>query len=382
MKVIYYWSPCLTPVGTVKSTINSAVALSKYNKDYQVKILNVFGEWDEYKSFLDKNDVEILDLVGFNYKNFLPKYGFIGSRFSYFVIMFISIFPLFKILKKTKPDYLIIHLLTSIPLLLFNLFNFDTKLILRISGFPKLNFFRKLLWRRSKNLIFKITCPSKELLSDLESLSIFPKNKLSLLYDAIINVKEFRKKKYYQKLLPENFTNKNFFLSIGRFTKQKNYIYLVKEFAKFYQKNPDEKLLIIGNGELKDNIKKEIDKLNLSNSIKILSQTDNVYYYMRKSKGFILSSLWEEIGFVIVEAAMSNTAVISSDCKNGPKEFLTYGKGGFLYESNKSDSLSVLLNSFIKTDSSSLIKKRINAKKNCKNFSMFGHQIILSKILS
>ena len=142
-------------------------------------------------------------------------------------------------------------MLTSIPLLLFNLFNFDTKLILRISGFPKLNFFRKLLWRRSKNLIFKITCPSKELLSDLESLSIFPKNKLSLLYDAIINVKEFRKKKYYQKLLPENFTNKNFFLSIGRFTKQKNYIYLVKEFAKFYQKNPDEKLLIIGNGELK-----------------------------------------------------------------------------------------------------------------------------------
>ena len=382
MKVIYYWSPCLTPVGTVKSTINSAVALSKYNKDYQVKILNVFGEWDEYKSFLDKNDVEILDLVGFNYKNFLPKYGFIRSRFSYFLIMFISIFPLFKILKKTKPDYLIVHLLTSIPLLLFNLFNFDTKLILRISGFPKLNFFRKLLWRRSKNLIFKITCPSKELLSDLESLSIFPKNKLSLLYDAIINVKEFRKKKYYQKLLPENFTNKNFFLSIGRFTKQKNYIYLVKEFAKFYQKNPDEKLLIIGNGELKDNIKKEIDKLNLSNSIKILSQTDNVYYYMRKSKGFILSSLWEEIGFVIVEAAMSNTAVISSDCKNGPKEFLTYGKGGFLYESNKSDSLSVLLNSFIKTDSSSLIKKRINAKKNCKNFSMFGHQIILSKILS
>ena len=32
---------------------------------------------------------------------------------------------------------------------------------------------------------------------------------------------------------------------------------------------------------------------------------------------------------VIVEAAMSNTAVISSDCKNGPKEFLTYGKGDF-----------------------------------------------------
>ena len=51
MKVIYYWSPCLTPVGTVKSTINSAVALSKYNKDYQVKILNVFGSGMNIKVF-------------------------------------------------------------------------------------------------------------------------------------------------------------------------------------------------------------------------------------------------------------------------------------------------------------------------------------------
>ena len=47
---------------------------------------------------------------------------------------------------------------------------------------------------------------------------------------------------------------------------------------------------------------------------------------MKNCEIFVLSSLWEEVGFVIVEAAMSNAYVISSDCPNGPKEFLNDGK--------------------------------------------------------
>ena len=42
-KSVYYWSPCLTNVGTVKSTLNSSIALAKYNSDYEVTLLNVFG---------------------------------------------------------------------------------------------------------------------------------------------------------------------------------------------------------------------------------------------------------------------------------------------------------------------------------------------------
>ena len=43
---------------------------------------------------------------------------------------------------------------------------------------------------------------------------------------------------------------------------------------------------------------------------------------MKNSNAFILPSLWEEIGFVIVEAALCNTSIISSNCKNGPVEIL------------------------------------------------------------
>ena len=48
-KTIYYWSPCLNKVGTVKSTLNSAIAVSKFSKNYNVKVINVFGEWESYK---------------------------------------------------------------------------------------------------------------------------------------------------------------------------------------------------------------------------------------------------------------------------------------------------------------------------------------------
>ena len=49
-KRIYYWSPCLTEVGTVKSTLNSAISLAKYSKNYEVILLNVFGEWNNYEN--------------------------------------------------------------------------------------------------------------------------------------------------------------------------------------------------------------------------------------------------------------------------------------------------------------------------------------------
>ena len=65
--------------------------------------------------------------------------------------------PLLKTLKKNKPDYIIIHLITSLPLILLLFFNFETKFILRISGYPRMNFFRKLLWKLTLKKIYLIT---------------------------------------------------------------------------------------------------------------------------------------------------------------------------------------------------------------------------------
>ena len=58
-KKIFYWSPCLDRVGTVISTINSAISLSRYDKYNDVRIINVCGEWDEYRKMLKDNSVSI-----------------------------------------------------------------------------------------------------------------------------------------------------------------------------------------------------------------------------------------------------------------------------------------------------------------------------------
>ena len=380
-KSIVYWSPCLNKVGTMKSTLNSAISLAKYSKNFEVTILNVFGEWTKFKGYLEKNNVKLKDLT-FNYYKLLPKDGFYKSRISYILIFLISITPLFFFIKKTKPDYFIIHLITSLPLFLSNLFKLKTKIILRISGYPKLNFLRKKLWLFSENKILKVTCPTKQLRDDLVDKNIFKKDKITILFDAIININDFiQKKKKINDKKPE-YNYKNFFLAAGRFTRQKNFIYLINEFAKFIKLYPDEKLLIIGEGELKKKMQNQINKINITNNVKILDYTENIYYFMKNSKCFILSSIWEEVGFVIVEASFCNTFIISSNCKNGPEEFLKSGKAGLIYNSNIEDKLFEKLVEYKNLTEKSVYEKKLLAKINCSKFTMFSHYLKLKHILN
>ena len=381
MKSIFYWSPCLTKVGTVKSTINSAISLSKYSKnEFKVKIINSCGEWDEYQNIFKKNNIDLINFR-FNFFKYLPKNGFLQSRISYLIIILFSFFPLVKLLKKEKPEFIIIHLITSLPLLVNNLFKFNTKFILRISGFPKLNFFRKVLWKISSKNIFKITCPTKHLLSDLKKEKIFNNDKLFYLQDAIINIKDYRSNninniEFKNKIIKF----KKYFLSVGRLTRQKNYTYLISEFRKHLNNYTEDTLVIIGEGEDRAKLEELIKSNNLIDNIFLLGKIDNVYPYMKNARALILPSLWEEPGFVIVEAAFSNLFVISSDCPNGPREFLNEGKAGYLFENNKKNALFGKLGSF-KKEENNLRSLKIRAKKNSSNYTLFRHHINLKELL-
>tara|TARA_X000000950_G_scaffold218264_1_gene262724 strand:- start:1479 stop:2633 length:1155 start_codon:yes stop_codon:yes gene_type:complete len=380
-KSVVYWSPCLDKVGTVKSTLNSAISLAKYSKDYDVTIINVFGEWSSYYKYLEQNNVKLQNLA-FDYYNLLPKKGFLKSRLSYIIIFLISFIPLLLLIKKIKPDYLIIHLITSLPLFLLNFFKLKTQVILRISGFPKMNLLRKKLWTKSQNKIFKITCPTEQLKNDLKTKNIFKDEKMETLFDAIINIKDLIQKKNKINFKDSGKIQKNFFLSAGRFTRQKNFIYLIREFGKFLKLYPDEKLFIVGKGELKKKMQDEIIKLNLSNYIKLQNYTENIYHIMKNSKCFILPSLWEEVGFVMVEASFCNNFIISSNCKNGPEEFLDNGSGGLIFNSNEKNELCKKLIEFKKLNDATILKKKILAKKKCSNFTMFNHYKKLNYILN
>ena len=287
--------------------------------------------------------------------------------------------PLYKLLKEDKPDYIIAHLITSLPIFLFKIFKFETKLILRISGYPKLNFIRKFFWKLCSKNIHLITCPSIELKNQLRKLDIFESKRVVVLYDSVINIKEVNKKK--NDPLSNEIAKNNYLLAIGRLTKQKNFDLLITAFYEFNKLNDNYKLLIIGEGEEKKKIISRINQLKLDNKIILLGFKKNVYKYLKNSKAFILSSLWEEMGFVIIEAASCNTLIISSNCPNGPSEFLNYGEAGYLFNNNSVNDLVQNLIKFDREEKNNKYNKILLAKKNVKKFTIFNHYKELKKIL-
>ena len=377
-KKVIYWSPCLNPVGTIKSTINSAVSLSKYSKDYEVAIINACGEWDKYLDYFKENHVKIINFK-YNFFKYLPKHGYVQSRFSYIIIFLICFFPLIKLIKSSKPDFFIAHLITSLPLTVMNLFKTDTKFILRISGMPRLNLIRKSFWKVVSTKLYMVTSPSIELMNKLISINLFDQNKITFLPDAIIDIKQFISKKNSEINNFKKFDQKKLIFAAGRLTKQKNFSYLIDEFSIFLKHNDQFILIILGDGEERNKLEKKIIKKKLQKNIYLTGYVENVFKYFKNGEAFILSSLWEEVGFVMVEAALTNLFIISSNCPNGPTEFLSDGKHGILFESNKKGELS---NSLIKYANLKSVKKhKFEIKKNTKQYTKYRHFQKLNDIL-
>ena len=344
-KEIYYWSPFLGRIATIRSVVNSMIGLKRnYGKHYKINLINCYGEWNSFSSRLKKEKINVLNLqkkINLN----IDTHGFFFSRLMYFFTLIISYNKLKNLLIKNQPNYLIVHLLTYIPFIIYLNNNLKTKLILRISGKPKLNLFRSLLWKISNKNISIVFCPTIETMNYLKNKKIFDKKKLRFLPDPVLfeeDIKKLSKGKNNLKL-----NSHSFFLNIGRLTKQKNHKLLINLYKKYEIK---EKLLIIGDGELKGQLVEMIRKMNLEKKIFLLNHRKNIFYYIKKAKAVIVASLWEDPGFVMIESAYLKKNIICSDCPSGPKEFITNGKGGFLFKSNSMKSLKKAIDRFNKTN--------------------------------
>ena len=376
-KEIYYWSPFIGRVATIRSVINSMIGLKRFKgKQYKINIINCYGEWNSLKSRLKKEKIKILNLQKKFYFN-IDLHGFFFSRLIYLFTLIVSYKKLKTLLIQNQPNFLVVHLLTYIPFLIYLNNSFKTKLILRISGKPKLNFFRSFLWKISNKNISLVFCPTLETMNYLIKKKIFDKNKLKFLPDPVLfeeEIKKLSKENNNLKLI-----NYSFFLSIGRLTKQKNHELLINLYKKYKIK---EKLLIIGDGELKEYLSKLIKRFKLEHKIFILSYKKNIFYYIKKAKAVIVTSLWEDPGFVMIESAYSKKIIICSDCPCGPKEFIGQNKGGFLFNSNSLVSLRNSIKDFSKSKKQHLNKKILYAKKKSKLYTIENHSKMINRYLN
>ena len=375
---IFYWGPFIdNKIATVKAMYNSALGINKYSKEHRAFIINSTGEWNfkindqNSKYFLNQN---------LNINNYLPKFGFIKSRISYILIFFSCFFQLIKILKKHQPDFFIAHLIVSLPLILFRIFNFKSKLIIRISGKPKFNIFRKFIWKFGSKAIYKVFCPTKETKDILIQKKIFDNEKVFVLNDPVFKLKDFFISKNETSF--DNRFEKNNIVMVGRLTYQKNFDLIIDAYENNVDLKNKYKVFILGDGELKNQLKKKIKSKELENHIIFLGHKKNVIKYMKNSKMFISTSLWEDPGFVLIEAALSNLTIISSDCPSGPKEIINENEhGGYLFKNNSLKDLNKKINQFLAEDNNKIFKKKIYIKKNIKKFSVFNHVNLIKKYL-
>ena len=198
---IFYWSPFLVSIATPKAVVNSAKALKAYGENYECSIINFFGEFNSFQTDLKSKNINLINFFNKRLIKFLPKEGKLQSRFSFALIFVLSFLPLKRLIINQRPDYLIVQLITSLPMILILLFKFRTKFILRISGLPRVSFFRKLLWKIALKKFYLVTCPTKATFDYIKSLKIIDEDKIKLLYDPIIEVNkinlEKKKKKFY-----------------------------------------------------------------------------------------------------------------------------------------------------------------------------------------
>ena len=118
-------------------------------------------------------------------------------------------------------------------------------------------------------------------------------------------------------------------LAVGRLTRQKDFPTLIRAFAKTRQACPS-RLLILGDGRERETLEKLIQQLGLEDDVSLPGFVANPYAYMSRAALFVLSSRYEGLPTVLIEALYCGARIVSTDCPSGPREILNQGRYGQL----------------------------------------------------
>jgi glycosyltransferase involved in cell wall biosynthesis len=316
---ISFLLPSLGGGGAEKVVVNLVNELCKDEKIAVDLVLgNAVGDYIE----LVNNKVNIIDLEA-------PR-------------MYKSILKLKNYLKKNSPDILIsgIDYVNVIALLARKLSGVKTKIFVTehntLSQIMKNNKSIKTSILVNAMKIFykeadKIIAVSHGVATDLSDILGLKKDAIQVIYNPVIN--ENIIKKSYEEVshnwLNNTDSQSQVLLAIGRLTQQKDFLTLIEAFNLLKDDN-NAKLIILGEGEMRNTLQSKIDSLNLTDRIVLQGFSDNPYAFMRKIDLFVLSSKWEGLPTVLIEALACGAQVVSTDCKSGPREILNNGQFGSL----------------------------------------------------
>lgn len=130
-------------------------------------------------------------------------------------------------------------------------------------------------------------------------------------------------------------------VTVGRLFPQKNHKLLIHAFSLIAKKYPDEKLIIYGEGPLKNELKDYACNMGIEKCVVFPGSISNVNVELSKTKVFVLSSDYEGLPNALMEAMACGTAVVSTDCPSGgPKYLLKESNAGILVPCNNAEKMA------------------------------------------
>ncbi len=313
-KKIVFFIPSLRGGGAERVMVNMANKLSDW--DYIIDFIIAQKEGDYFSDI--KEEVNIVNLK--------------ASR-----ILF-SLFPLIKYLKRSRPQVLIASMEHVVIIsVLAKILSFSkTKIIARVANTLSFSLqgtkWYKRWIRKYGAMIFyrfvdEIVANSKGSADDLSRTLKISREKIKVIYNPtdIFNIDNKLKEVVTHPWLKE----KDFpvIISVGRLHSQKDFSSLIESFVQI---NKSAKLIILGEGEERSNLEKLIRELELSERVFMPGFVSNPYAYISRADVFVLSSRWEGLPNVLIEAMACGVPVASTNCPSGPSEILEDGKYGEL----------------------------------------------------
>ena len=128
-------------------------------------------------------------------------------------------------------------------------------------------------------------------------------------------------------------------LSVGRLSRQKDFGTLLRAFAKVRDRRPA-RLVILGEGPERESLEALISELGLEKDVALPGWVSNPYPWMANAGVYVLSSRWEGLPSVLIEALYCGVPIVATDCLSGPREILDDGAHGLLVKVGDVDALA------------------------------------------
>lgn len=157
-------------------------------------------------------------------------------------------------------------------------------------------------------------------------------------------------------------------IAIGRLTPSKGFDKLIQAWSLICEKYPDWSLNLYGDGEKKSFLQKLIVSKNIKNAF-IHSARSNIDIVYKEASFLVMSSKYEGLGMVLVEAQAFSLPTISFDCPFGPREIIHHQQTGLLVENQNIRLLAEAIEALI-SNSDQRLRFSKNAFESSRRFSL------------